>query len=124
MRFRSHSNRPTLLGRLSAWTGVALVVLLAWLAADPAAHAWLHDNQDRHDSGTCAGHHHQHGSLPDDDDACVITQFAQGHFDLVLAPAGITGAMAQRNDFVARPLSILVSRVEHCLPPGCGPPVA
>ena len=84
---------------------VLLIGVLAYLAADPAAHERLHPD---------AGH---------EDHECVVTTFAAGEA-LYVAP-----------QIVVRPMPVVVGRVEvavqtvvletthDLLPPACGPPV-
>lgn len=121
--FRSNLKRLTLLGRLSAWSCVTLVALLAWLSADPSAHAWLHAHDDHaHHCNHCEGsHHHDEPSLPDDD-GCIVAQFAQGHVDLAVAPSLLLGVAHWERAFTPLSFSPLVTREDHRLPPGCGPP--
>lgn len=133
---RHRSTDPTLLTRLTASLGAALVLVLTILAVSPALHAWLHDEPaDAAPHATCS-HGHAHPApdrgdhLPaapahaaDDDAGCVVTLFAQGGSELAVAPAVLPSPrLAQIGDIL--PLSVFCapSAPAHLLPPGCGPP--
>lgn len=93
--YRCHNSglrrRPTWFGQTTAWFGVALVALLAWLAADPAAHDWFHQKAAQRGGCGHAGCTHGHGPLgeanaagpaADGDHGCVVTDFATGATDV------------------------------------------
>lgn len=74
--------------RLAALACLGLILLLSWLAVDPAAHAALHAGRAEagaaaHDHADC-NHGHDHGPVPPttDDSLCVITTFLSGATDL------------------------------------------
>ena len=69
--FRTARWQPTRLSRACALLLTGTVLLLAILAASPAAHHWLHADADH------------------DDHECAITLYAQG-----IAPAGIVFVLA------------------------------
>ena len=133
------SHRPTtlpLLTRLTALASSALVLLLTILAASPQWHALLHtaEHAAHHApaaAATCpSGHHHSHGepapALPDsdNDELCVITQFAQSQAALLVAPVLLSGEPLALRAAQFRPaLFCAPSAPAHTLPPGCGPPL-
>jgi hypothetical protein len=122
-----------LLGKVTAWLCLLLLAMLIWLSADPAAHAWLHQDHAVAEHGHSHGcshschHGHHHDEAPAstcDDSGCVITQFAHGQLALLLAVFLLAALFAHRSVLFSEPFQALISRVEHQLPPVCGPPQA
>ncbi len=73
--FRLGYERPSAIARIAAALGVALVLALTVFAASPELHGWLHG----HDAGAQAtAHGNGSGQVPDDDEGCAVTLFAQG----------------------------------------------
>jgi hypothetical protein len=125
----SRSNPPSLLTRLTASLGVALVLVLTVLAVSPALHAWLHKTPP-----TVAPCGHDHGPAPhapdddhdhNDDAGCVVTLFAHGGSELAAAPTLLVApARALVGDLLLSVEFCAPSAPAHTLPPGCGPPAA
>jgi hypothetical protein len=95
--FRLGLARPSALSRITAALGVALLLGLAVFAASPELHGWLHS----HDAGAqAAGHDGSRGQVPDDDDGCAVTLFAQGLLlPLSLLALAFTGQTLRLLDF-------------------------
>jgi hypothetical protein len=122
---------PSLSVRLVAGLCAALVLLLAVLAACPAAHEWIH-GQGAHEQtqkhawhwARCLNAHCpcKHNAADPDDDGCVVTLFAHG-----IVPATIFAALAiaffRLIVVTARPYQALcLPAPRYRLPPLCGPP--
>ena len=127
------SPSPSLLSRLTAVVGAALVLVLTILAVSPALHAWVHAEPADSAPHTLCSHGHAHPAhsdhLPvapdhaDDDAGCIVTLFAQGGSEIAVAPAILPSPrLAQIGDTL--PLSVFCapSAPAYLLPPGCGPP--
>lgn len=124
----SRSTLPTLLTRLTASFGVALVLVLTVLAVSPALHAWLHSAPP-----TVAPCGHDHGPAPHapdddhnhaDDAGCIVTLFAHGGSELAAAPTHLVApARALVGDLLLSVDFCAPSAPAHTLPPGCGPPL-
>lgn len=104
LRFQRRDGGSTAAARVTGAVGMALMAILVWLSADPAAHERFH-----HD----AGHEDHH---------CVVTDFAMGQGfyvapRIVVAPAPMVFA-------VVRFAAVQAPRtpVEYRLLPICGPP--
>jgi hypothetical protein len=93
--FRLGHARPPALARFAASLGIGLVLALTVFAASPELHGWLHD----HEPG--AAHHHDgQGGIPDNDDSCAVTLFAQGLVvPLSLVALAFTGQTLRLLDF-------------------------
>lgn len=131
--FRAHRSgsgrRPTLLGQAVAWLAIGVVGLLAWLAVDPAAHAWLHA-EGAHGASCADGHTgctHQHAPAKDhsaDDHHCVVTDFAAGATDILQVALLVVFALRTVAQFLPldgdtpRAASFL-RHAPSCAPPGC-----
>lgn len=124
------TRRPTHLGRAVAWLAVGLIGLLAWLAADPAAHAFFHPEAAvraacAHDHAVCAHDHAADtgGGDSHDEHQCIVTAFAAGATDIfvvaifVLVGLRLSARLAPVVAFVA----CATPRLRHA--PSCGPPV-
>jgi hypothetical protein len=113
---------PSFIARLGAGLCAALVLLLAVLAACPAAHAWIHDHENHAaHSVTDGGAHGQNPANPDDD-GCAVTLFAHG-----VVSTAVFAALAVTLFFlissVAQPREALcLPAPRYRLPPLCGPP--
>lgn len=117
---------------------VTLLLLLSWLAVDPAAHAWLHGHEKhsaKPDNNHCAAHachnHHHASSTPatehqdeEDDSMCVVTAFAGGAPGIGAAPLSIHFSPVIVIEETLRDLEriAVVQAAKH--PPSCGPPGA
>lgn len=127
---------PTRLSRLTAWLGVAVLGLLVWLSADPAAHEGLHrhevnpPSQVRLHPDVLAALHRAHAPVPAEPcspaeaDHCVICDFAAGATDLAVVAAFIFLGLR----WVAR-LIVMGAWRGRCNgffrhAPSCGPPLA
>ncbi len=113
---------PSFTARFGAGLCAALVLLLAVLAACPAAHAWIHghDGQAAH-SVTDGGVHGQNQADPDDD-GCIVTVFAHG-----IVSTAIFVALAVALFFLISPVAqpreaLCLPAPRYRLPPLCGPP--
>jgi hypothetical protein len=119
--FPNYTDRPTPLHRFTAAVGVALVLLLTWLAADPTAHRALHAGE--HDGCSHAHDAAEAGGAQTDEHGCVIAKFAHGQVEALVppvvwaAPLAVEIATSERAD-----QQVCLSPL-HRLPPGCGPPV-
>lgn len=111
--------------RLTAVGAVWLVLVLGWLAVDPAAHAWVHGAHETPTANAPTGgcpcgqpHDHTEDAPADESHACVITQFAAGAGEVLslaefpLAPVlhctarlGWIATVAERASPPARPRS-------------------
>ena len=67
------SHQPSLLHRLTAVLGVALVLILSVLAANPKLHAWVHGPETTANRAAPG-----HEPVGDTDHACAVTLFAGG----------------------------------------------
>ena len=127
------TRRPTLLRRAVAWLAVGLIGLLAWLAADPAAHEFFHPDaagQPACDHGHTACAHDHAGDAggatsadSHDEHRCIVTAFAAGATDLVVVALFVFSGL----NLAAR-LAPTVSHLARAAPsfrhaPSCGPPV-
>jgi hypothetical protein len=127
------TRRPTLLGQVVAWLAVGLVGLLAWLAADPAAHEFFHPDAaahpaSAHDHSACAHDHAADAAgSPSadshDEHRCIVTAFAAGATDLVVVALFVFSGL----NLAAR-LVPTVAHLARAAPsfrhaPSCGPPV-
>ena len=108
---RRHQPLAEFLRRLFAAGGVALVLLLAVLAASPAAHEWVH------------GHAESAAHTPDtDDDGCVVNLFAHGVLSATVFAALLFFSFCLVTG-TARPREVVrLPAPRHRLPPLCGPP--
>jgi hypothetical protein len=113
---------PSFIARLGAGLCAALVLLLAVLAACPAAHAWIHghDGQTTH-SVDGGGTHDQNQANPDDD-GCAVTLFAHG-----VVSTATFAALAVALFFLISPVAqpreaLCLPAPRYRLPPLCGPP--
>lgn len=119
---RTFSKTLSLLHRVVAALGVALVLALNLLAVAPGAHALLHEGRQSDSQAACAHRGCAPDTPPPDDDNCVVVKFSQGHggfavtpFVVVAAAAPIVVALEAGPRLAVRPPAFL-------LPPGCGPP--
>jgi hypothetical protein len=113
---------PSFAARLGAGLCAALVLLLAVLAACPAAHAWIHghENHAAH-SANSSGTHGQNPADPDDD-GCIVTLFAHGVVSTTIF-AALAVAFFLLISPVAQPCEALyLPAPRYRLPPLCGPP--
>lgn len=120
-RLMFHLRRQfSLVHRLTALLGIALVLLLSVLAASPEAHEFLHHG------GSLAEQQAPADSQPahDDDDGCAVVMFAHGHVlaAMVLLLLLLVGLVCLTTFDVEQALPL--AAVDFELPPGCGPPVA
>ncbi len=93
--FRLGHARPSALARFAASLGIGLVLALAVFAASPELHGWLHG----HEPGVAHHQDNQRG-VPDDDDGCAVTLFAQGLVvPLALLALAFTGQTLRFLDF-------------------------
>ena len=127
------SPSPSILTRLTAALGAALVLVLTILAVSPSLHAWVHaEPADSAAHAACShGHaHHAHPTVPapapdscDDDSGCIVNLFAQGGSELVAAPALLPAPrLADLGTFLSPSAFCAPSAPAYLLPPGCGPP--
>jgi hypothetical protein len=124
------TRRPTLLGQVVAWLAVGLVGLLAWLAADPAAHEFFHPDAAgqascAHGHTACAHDHAADAPSADshDEHRCIVTAFAAGATDLVVVALFVFSGLN-----LAACLVPTVAHLARAAPsfrhaPSCGPPV-
>jgi hypothetical protein len=123
--FAKNFERPTCLSRITAGLGVFLVLLLAWLAADPSAHRALH--ADEH-AGCAHAHGGDHGHGTDDavpgDYGCVVAKFAHGQVEVFTAPVVVVAPSDVRVTVSVRSDERAISVASHLFPPGRGPPAA
>lgn len=104
MRFQDRKGRSSIFGRTIGTVAISLVMLLAWLAADPEAHEHFH-----HD----AAHEDHH---------CAITDFALGE-GFYLPPAiGVRPAVATVEPVAVEAEDTPREPVHYALLPSCGPP--
>jgi len=101
--------------------GVVLVFGLTILAASPELHGWLHG----HEPGAAdVAHHGGHGQVPDDDDGCVVTLFAQGVvLPLALLALAFTGLTLRLVDFALCD-RVIPESPRYLRLPAQGPPLA
>ncbi|HTB81923.1 MAG TPA: hypothetical protein VK717_13650 [Opitutaceae bacterium] len=114
--------RPSFAARLVAGLCAALVLLLAVLAACPAAHEWIHGHEGHATHSPDGGGTHSQNAADPDDDGCVVTLFAHG---VVSAAIFTTLAVAffLLISPVAQPREALcLPAPRYRLPPLCGPP--
>jgi len=125
--------RPTLLGSAVAWLAVALVGLLAWLAADPAAHEFFHPEAAGHAAcgrGHAACAHDRDaaaggsgaGDAPGDHQ-CVITAFAAGATDLLVVALFVFSGLRRIVRFIPAIMRVAGDTPFLRHAPSCGPPV-
>jgi hypothetical protein len=108
---RRHQPLAEFLRRLFAAGGVALVLLLAVLAASPAAHEWVH------------GHAEAVAHTPDsDDDGCVVNLFAHGVLSAAVFAALLFVSFCLVAGTVWPREAVRLSTPRYRLPPLCGPP--
>jgi hypothetical protein len=90
-------SQPTLQTRITALLALSLVLVLTVLAASPELHEWVHG----HPAATQAhATSHPGAAVPDDDDGCVVTLFAQGIIlALALFALAFTGQRLRLADF-------------------------
>lgn len=129
--------RPTLLGRATAWLAAVSVIVLTWLAADPAAHDCFHPRESAaltcvHPAILAALHlAHENASLPRGmasaahvHHRCVICDFAAGCTDVTVIAffifAGFRIILQLR--VVSDAVRSARSRDKHA--PSCGPPLS
>jgi hypothetical protein len=127
------SRRPSLLGQAVAWLAVGLVGLLAWLAADPAAHEFFHpEAADHHASAhghaACAHDHADDAEGPTsadshDEHRCIVTTFAAGATDLVVFAFFVFSGLSLAARFVPTVAPIVRAAPSFRHAPSCGPPV-
>lgn len=113
---------PSPAARFVAGLCATLVLLLAVLAACPAAHAWIHGH-DRPavPSANHGGAHGQNQASPDDD-GCAVTVFAHGVVSTAIF-AALAGAFFLLISPMAPPREALcLPSPRYRLPPLCGPP--
>ena len=108
--------RLSLLHRLMAVAGVALVLILGILAVRPD----LHEALCHHETAGSV-HDHDHAESATGDETCVITQFAHGQV-LALIALLLLFVSKVRIASVAAPRSFAFVSFAYQLPPGCGPP--
>ena len=114
----SHHHRPSLLNRLTAGLGVALVVLLTVLAASPELHAWVHGPQVTAEAAA-----HGHAPVGDADHDCAVTLFASG-VSLLLAFVLYFLARVVTRDRRLWPSDwLIVTHPHYWLVPAHAPPV-
>jgi hypothetical protein len=118
----NHTDRPSLLHRFTAGLGVALVLWMAWLAADPAAHHALHAQE--HDGCDHTHADADHGDAQADDHGCVIAKFAHGQVEALVAPVVCAAPLMLEITGPLRADDVAHRSPSHRLPPGCGPPAA
>ncbi|MBL9203414.1 MAG: hypothetical protein JNL39_23100 [Opitutaceae bacterium] len=106
---------PSLLRRLVAASGAALVLALSIFAASPQAHAWLHD----------AGHHghaHHHDEAQGREDGCAVVLFAGG-VALPVGPAAPLPPLSRSAIEPRRPaMEIFLVSPRYRFQPERGPP--
>lgn len=108
--------RHSLLHRIMAVAGVALVLILGILAVRPDWHEAL-----CHHEPAEAVHDHEHEAAASGADTCVITQFAHGQV-LALIALLLLFAGWVRVAAVGVPRSFVLVAFANQLPPGRGPP--
>jgi hypothetical protein len=114
--------KPSLLTRLIAGAGVALVLLLNVLAASPEAHEWIHGHGEHAAHGANAAHTHRHNAADVDEDGCVVTLFAHGVVTATIF-AVLAVALFRLVAIATQPGEALcLSAPHYLLPPLCGPP--
>lgn len=114
---------PSLLWRIIAGAGAALVFVLTLAAVSPTVHGWLHGHADEEWSG-CA---HEHESDPRSDEAdheCAVTLFGHGvealvGFCLLMLARPLVRSIAWRAGD-----AIFAARPRYWLVPSHAPPVA
>ena len=115
----SPSRHPSLLRRLTAILGIALVVLLNLLAVWPEAHQYFHQAE------RAAAEHStsDHQPIGDDDDGCAVALFVHGHllaasilFVLLLIGLVRIGTILPEQ-------ALTLAAVDYRLPQGRGPPL-
>ncbi|HWA28262.1 MAG TPA: hypothetical protein VG734_21600 [Lacunisphaera sp.] len=112
--------RPTLLHRLMAGLGVALVLLLSAMAASPELHAWVHG-----EAGPAADHAAPgQPSGGEDDDGCAVTLFAHGLTALVVFVLLMLARPLARSMTLRAPDWFVVARPFYWLVPSHAPPAA
>lgn len=113
------SRHPSLLSRLTATLGIALVVLLNLLAVWPEAHQYFH--QAEH----VAAEHStsDHSPVGDDDDGCVVVLFAHGHVLAALILFALLLIGLVRIGTILPERALTLAAVDYRLPQGCGPPL-
>ncbi|HEY5080157.1 MAG TPA: hypothetical protein VII43_09920 [Opitutaceae bacterium] len=119
--FRLGYARPSALSRIAAALGVALILALTVFAASPELHGWLHS----HDAGAqAAAHDGGRGQVPDDDDGCAVTLFAQGILlPLALLALAFTGQTLRLLDF-AQGDRVIPDSPRYLRLPAQAPPLA
>ena len=116
----SPSRHPSLLRRLTAILGIALVVLLNLLAVWPEAHQYFH----RAEHAAAEHSTSDHQPVGDDDDGCVVVLFAHGHAlsALILFALLLVGLV--RIGTILPEQTLMLAAVDYRLPQGRGPPLA
>jgi hypothetical protein len=115
---------PSLLRRLLAAGGAALVFALGLMAVDPSLHALAHAHP--HDSGHAGCPHHHHADLPADDakeHTCAVVLFAQGVALTAAAAAPEIRAVVWHKFFPVAVGEIFLTAPRYLLQPERGPPV-
>lgn len=102
---RNRRVASSVLHRLLACGGVALVLLLTVLAACPELHAWLH-----RDAGEA-------------DHECVVTLYQHGVVSAVVEIALVVVLLVWRARVVAAPAALHLASSRYWLPPALAPPV-
>lgn len=113
---------PSFPVRLGAGLCAALVLLLAVLAACPAAHAWIHSHDGPVAHSVNDGGTHGQNPADPDDDGCAVTLFAHGVVSTTIF-AALAVAFFLLISPVAQPREALcLPAPRYRLPPLCGPP--
>jgi hypothetical protein len=91
------TSQPSLQTRITALLAVFLVLVLTVLAASPELHERMHGHAPGAPAHAAA---HPGAAVPDDDDGCVVTLFAQGIvLALALFALAFTGQRLRLADF-------------------------
>ena len=114
----SSHRQPSLFHRLTVVFGVALVLLLNVLAANPVLHAWVHGHDE-------AAQHTGPGHAPvgDADHECAVTLFASGVGLLLTFCLLLLARVLIRNRALLSSDWLIVTRPHYWLVPSHAPPV-